>query len=101
MKHLRKRIAVLGGTAAIAVGGLAALGPANAAAGGCVSRGEFHRVHRGMSQHHVAHIFGTNGKQEFRIGSSSTRKYNACTRFGFVTVDYKRHYVKHKSAFWG
>lgn len=53
------------------------------AAGGCVSKHEYNAVHAGMTRHHVARIFDTNGRITgpvvfYEDGSDMYRAYRAC-----------------------
>jgi len=67
---------------------------------GCVTKGEFRRVDRGMTRRRVARIFDTNGRLASRYGAYATRDYNPCARFASVSVEYKHGRVIHKYGFW-
>ena len=73
---------------------------AQADAAGCVSKGEFNRVHSGMSVSRVHHVFGTNGRRTFRHGVISIRRYRPCPQHALVRVAYRRGHVSAKAAFW-
>ena len=72
--------------------------PANAA--GCVSKGEYRHVHRGMTMSRVHRVFGTSGRQTFRHGAVSIRKYRPCPSHSRVQVSYRRGHVTAKLALW-
>jgi hypothetical protein len=63
---------------------------APATAGGCVSRGEFRQVHRGMPISRVHRVFDTRGRLDLRVGRISIRKYNPCPRRSAVSVTFRR-----------
>ena len=65
---------------------------------GCVTRREFRRVRRGMRIERVHRIFDTRGRLGSVILGSVTRDYNACTRFGAVSITYERRRVVSKFA---
>lgn len=67
---------------------------------GCVTKGEFRRVDRGMTRRRVARIFDTNGRLASRYGAYATRDYNPCARYASVSVEYKHGRVIHKYGFW-
>jgi len=72
--------------------------PANA--GGCVSRGEFRHVHRGMPMARVHHVFGTKGHLKKRVGRRVIRVYNPCPSHSAISVVYRRHHLSGKAAAW-
>ena len=63
---------------------------------GCVSKGEFDHVHRGMAVSRVHRIFDTNGRLEVSLGRMSIRKYRPCPRHSAVSVTYRRGHVSAK-----
>lgn len=85
---------------------------------GCITKKEFHRVHKGMSMNKVRHIVGSLGKVDFRYDSDGyhavDRTFRVCRPFNkwsVVSVDfdnlnprtynYTAHkHVSSKSAFW-
>lgn len=71
-----------------------------AGAAGCVSKGEFRQVHRGMTMSRVHRTFGTSGRQTFRHGSITIRRYRPCPRHSLVRVYYRRGHLSAKRAFW-
>jgi hypothetical protein len=79
---------------------IAVIGPAEAAAKGCVTRGEYVRVKDGMTRGKVHDIFGSKGRLLFRNPGAvhnSAREYRMCagwraaTRHSTVQVQYNNY----------
>lgn len=84
--------------AAVSVTFLVPAVPASAA--GCVSKGEFRQVHRGMTVSRVHRTFGTSGRQTFRHGTITIRRYRPCPRHSRIQVSYRRGHMTAKVALW-
>jgi hypothetical protein len=67
---------------------------------GCVSKGEYAHVHRGMRMSQVHRLFDTDGRVDLSIGRVSIRKYRPCPRHSLVKVSYRRGRVSAKAALW-
>lgn len=96
------RLSVITATVVILSGViLSCLGVATASASsGCVTKHEYRRVERGMSQGRVARIFETEGRLSVSSPPYQTRKYKTCARYASVLVTYKHHHVINKAGFW-
>ena len=87
----------------LAVAGMVlAATPAQADSPRCVSKAEYHRVHRGMSRGAVHAVFDTRGRRRAfsRVGrfTSEVRVYRGCPRRSVVSVSYARGRLSGKSA---
>ena len=62
----------------------------------CVSRSEYRHAHKGMTRHHVRHIFGTAGKRKAishtGAGTSEVRRYVACRRGHAVLISFTAYF---------
>jgi hypothetical protein len=78
--------------------------PAYADSERCVSRGEFSRVHDGMSKRRVHRIFDVRGRRTVfvKVGRFSTeiRRYRGCPRRSRISVVYGNGRVESKAARW-
>ncbi len=78
--------------------------PAQADTPGCATRAEFHKVSHGMAKERVTHIFDTNGRltsySAYGGHKYTSRDYNPCAKYAYVTVNYKDGRVQSKSAYW-
>lgn len=78
--------------------------PAHADTNHCVSRGEFGRVHDGMSKRRVHRIFDVRGRRTVfvKVGRFSTevRRYRGCPRRSRISIVYGNRRVKSKAARW-
>jgi hypothetical protein len=76
--------------------------PAQADSPRCVSRAEYHRVHRGMSRAAVHGVFDTRGRRRAfsRVGrfTSEIRVYRGCPRRSVVSVSFARGRLGNKAA---
>lgn len=102
MRHIRQLLC----TCALVLAGLGATSPsAQADTPGCVNRGEYRQVHKGMTKRRVHQIFDTRGRRVAfsRNGrfTSEIRRYRACPRRSAVSVGYGNRRVRSKSAVWG
>jgi hypothetical protein len=83
---------------AVLLGSGAAVVPASAHGHhhGCVSRSEYRHVHKGMTRHHVRHIFDTAGKRKAishsGAGTSEIRRYAACHRRHAVLISFTAYF---------
>lgn len=76
---------------------------------GCVTKGEYHAVKKGMTKAKVAHVFGTSGKR-VSIASSGgyaaeIRNYKTCSRYSAVSIAFDKNpggvfRLSAKSAVW-
>ena len=73
---------------------------AQADAAGCVSKGEYRHVHRGMAMSRVHRIFGTHGRLAVKVGRISVRRYSPCPQHSIVRVYYRKGRVSAKAAAW-
>ncbi len=78
--------------------------PAWADTPGCVTRAEFKKVSKGMTQQRVTRIFDDPGKlssyYDYDGVVYTTRDYNPCAKDASVSVDYKNGRVTSKYGFW-
>ena len=100
---MKKHLAALAATAAV-VGGTIVITPAAQAADtpGCVSQKEFRQVKKRMTITKVHSIFDTKGKRDSITRGYGQkiemRSYNACTRYGFVSIMFTNNKLDIKSA---
>ena len=82
---------------ALLLGSGAAVAPASAQGHhGCVSRSEYRHAHKGMTRHHVHHLFDTAGKRKAishsGAGTSEVRRYVACHRRHAVLISFTSYF---------
>ena len=65
-----------------------------------MSKKEFKKVKRGISERRVTAIFDTNGKVIFHGGGFVVRKYPPCVEGAQVNVGFKDGRVNRKSAYF-
>ena len=63
---------------------------------GCVTKGEFDRVHNGMRISRVHRVFDTAGHVDVHVGNLSVRKYRTSPRHSAVSVTFRRGHVSAK-----
>ncbi len=77
---------------------------AHADSRGCVTRGEYQRVHDGMRKARVHRIFDTRGRRETasvaRGDIFEIRSYRTCRRGAGVSVHYRNRRVTAKVGIW-
>lgn len=89
---MKRALAVL----TIAVAGLVVPTSPALASGtpGCVIKGEYRAVKKGMTKTKVAHVFGTGGKRLSIASSggyaSEIRTYKACSKYSVVSIAFDR-----------
>jgi hypothetical protein len=101
-------IGTVGALLLLAIASTSAVETAAADTPGCVTKGEFRKVHRGFHKRRVHRIFDTAGKQtSWYSGFGTTyegREYRACTSqygvHGVVWVDYENRRLSAKYAAW-
>jgi hypothetical protein len=76
---------------ALAVGGVAVTaGPAAADTPGCVTKKEYHHIHKGMTKKRVHRIFDTHRSWGSGGGAVYTRTYQSCDFHHAAWIRYKR-----------
>ena len=109
---MRKTLPALAVLALVATGLLttvdATVGAATAA-GGCVSKAEYKKAHKGMTKKKIDHIFGTKGHREAGATSGGYRSevwsYRPCTQYSAVSMSFSGYSggplkMDAKSAVW-
>jgi hypothetical protein len=102
------RSTIVGGLAALTVGTAGALtlapAPASADTGGCVTKTEFRKVHKGMKKQRVHRIFDTRGHRDAFAQSgghtAEIRSYRTCSPYSAVAISYGDGRLDGKSAVW-
>ncbi|GGL46102.1 hypothetical protein GCM10011575_00060 [Microlunatus endophyticus] len=109
---MRRKILVSACAVLALLVGTVTLVPSAAAANkspGCVTKAEYKKAEKGMTEAHVKKIFGTNGRREARATSggyvSEIRSYKTCSKWSAVAIslDEKPHgspQLTGKSAAW-
>lgn len=88
-------LALLAGVAAFAPATASAATHVAAHASGCVTKSEYEKAKKGMTEKRVAQIFGTNGKRESRASSggyvSEIRSYRTCSKYSVVVIEFDKN----------
>lgn len=101
-----KKLAMIVCASAVLLSGTVALTPAASATApastvsaanrtpGCVTKSEYKKAKKGMTEKKIKQIFGTNGKREARASSggyvSEIRSYRTCSEFSVVVISFEK-----------
>ena len=86
-------------TAGVLLTSVATTTPAQADTPGCVTKGEYRNVHKGMTKKRVHRIFDTRGVRT-AFTTSEIRHYKPCNAYGTVQVSYRDGRLIAKSGQW-
>ena len=98
---MRAALATAVAIAAIVGGGAV---PASADTPGCVTRGEYRSVSKGMAKWRVASIFDTRGSRQVYSTSGGysieIRNYRTCLPYSVVSIAFENGRLSNKTAVW-